>query len=169
VTDARELAKALREHAHEIRLGDTRLPYSVGLELAATLDRLADIEQTRAADTSELAKRAAEWALVYRWHREQDAYALDVAMICERLVEVEQTRVVGLPNGDIEIWSDGHAHTFSPASALDGHIARIAELEDALRYIRIRIDQTDPCDPAAAAQGHDAVDCIATEALKEKK
>jgi hypothetical protein len=37
-------------------------------------------------------------------------------MPCGTLTEEVPPRLVSLPNGDIEVWNDGHAHTYTPRS-----------------------------------------------------
>jgi len=41
-------------------------------------------------------------------------------------------RIVPLSNGDIEVWSDGHAHTYSPTSRLVAAEDDVARLRTAL-------------------------------------
>jgi hypothetical protein len=156
--------------------------------LLGAVKRLADIERARAEGTSELAKRAAELAPIYREKHARippsilASTALDVAMICERLVEVEltakalefQNRVVDKKEkrlAELEaIWAEhqpncelGGKLSAARDRLLEISTARIAELEAALRKWTVR--RFEPKHMCDVWELHP----IAAEALKEKK
>jgi hypothetical protein len=105
VSDPRELAKLLRRMFGSAS-GARILPVTNILDQSAdALERLASIEQARAADMSELAKRAA---------------MIDVAKICERLMVAEHDRDA-FDSARVALVAEN-----------DGLCARIAKLEAAL-------------------------------------
>jgi hypothetical protein len=142
VSDPRELAKLLRRMFGSAS-GARILPVTNILDQSAdALERLASIEQARAADMSELAKRAA---------------MIDVAKICERLMVAEHDRDA-FDSARVALVAEN-----------DGLCARIAELEAALSkwpcpqrcyMLEPNID-CEVCDDTG-------LNPIAAEALKEK-